>query len=239
MLTTQGETVAEQTVTERSQVPGDGGSDRSKSERPLDMSGKASPADLRTNGTASGTGSGTGSVVEGGWIQVNNTLVPYVKHGSSRLLPLSVLRNAANLLQERGIPHQPAKPQDSARLNACCKETDVDFRFARHTKLVTLENLVANDHQVLLKELPDGGNPFEHAEEQCVKASPPLSDKVPVTDHVITLEGSPWQPINYHHLPLMAYPHIAGFGLQSVHDHLVRKPVPLIPVPDVALSRQV
>ena len=165
-------------------------------------------------------------MLEGGWLQVNNTLVPYVNHGSDRLLPLSVLKHAAGLLQDDAtISYQRATHHQSACLNAACKEAGVDFRFVKHTKLITLKTVVATGN-VLLKELPKE-NPFEHAEEQSLETSQVVDRR----------KGA---HLTNNQLPLVPYHQPQGFGVHAItSDHIVRKPIPLIPLPEFAVPRQV
>ena len=115
--------------------------------------------------------------------------------------------------------HQRATRDESGCLDAACKEAGVAFHFAKHTRLVTLENLVATC-KVFLKELPRV-KPFEHVEEQKL-------DTVD-TGGVTQNEGIYWESMRNCLLPLPPYHQIRRFNHQTVSKHDVRKPMPLIP----------
>lgn len=105
----------------------------------------------------------TAGVLTGGWVQVNNTLVPYVTGGEPhKLLPLSVLRKAADLMRD-AQPLRKATEEESGLLNRFCQEAGVNFVFVKHTKLVTLDAVKNEPKLVSIDELP-ANDPFRHAE---------------------------------------------------------------------------
>ena len=111
---------------------------------PADQS--AMDLSLPAQGTEKVKRKGKGPCMGWGWLQVNNTLVPYVKPVGTnlRMLPVSVLRNAANLDVQLG-PDMVRKSteEESGVLNQCCRRAGVSFTFVKRTKLVTLEALQA------------------------------------------------------------------------------------------------
>ena len=79
------------------------------------------------------------------------------------------MKNAAVLLQDDATTsYQRTTQHESASLNAVYMKAGVDFRFLKHTKLITLDSLVASCN-VLLRELPKA-NPFKHAAAQIPEA---------------------------------------------------------------------
>ena len=57
-----------------------------------------------------------------GWLQVNNTVVPYVQRATWRLLPLPVLRHSAGLLCEVTVEGQEPTSQECTALNEMCQK---------------------------------------------------------------------------------------------------------------------
>ena len=125
-------------------------------QQPPEKANLLSPAEHLLSVRIPYPGTNTGVSIFGGWLQLNYTVVPYVvRHKlrqtraqtptvvQQRWLPLSVLRNAANLLTDVEISPMRATPEESTFLNHCCQRAGVAFTFVKHTKLVTLDAVLA------------------------------------------------------------------------------------------------
>ena len=102
----------------------------------------------------------------GGWVQINNTVVPYVTRGNAKYVPLSVIRYAAGLLTDVRVDGETCIEEECAFLNESCKAAGVDFNFKKTNKLVMLDvvqRLCNNALNVL--DLPKE-DPFSQAEYQ-------------------------------------------------------------------------
>ena len=101
---------------------------------------------------------------DGGWVQVNNTVVPFVLRGSARYVPLSVIRYAAGLLSEVPVEGHLPTPEECAYLNENCKKAGLTFTFAKSTKLIPAELVtMKSDVPVHILDLPKE-DPFSYAE---------------------------------------------------------------------------
>lgn len=102
--------------------------------------------------------------VEGGWVQVNYTVVPYILRANSRFVPLSVIRNSAGLLSEVVVDYQPVTPEECKYLNDICKKAGLTFTFPASVKVIPLETVtLKSDVPVHIEDLPKD-DPFGHAE---------------------------------------------------------------------------
>ena len=102
---------------------------------------------------------------EGGWIQINNTVVPYVFRSKARYVPLSVIRYAAGLLTDVRVEGENPKEEECSFLNESCRTAGVEFNFVRTTKLVMLDLVQRLCNNISLNELPKE-DPFSQAEYQ-------------------------------------------------------------------------
>ncbi|KAK3724266.1 hypothetical protein RRG08_043266 [Elysia crispata] len=100
-----------------------------------------------------------------GWIQINNTVSPYILRFDGgkqvRLVPLSVIVYAAGLLNNAGIDGLLPTPQECAMLNEACKIAGFDFSFGKNTRLISMAEVLQRC-QVQLFDLPFK-NPLQHA----------------------------------------------------------------------------
>ncbi|XP_064649784.1 uncharacterized protein LOC135501553 [Lineus longissimus] len=108
-------------------------------------------------------------IVRGGWVQINNTVVPYLYRQKQRFVPLKVIRYAATLLISPAIDGQDARQEESDYLNHICKDAGISFDFDTTTKLVSID-LVCMLCQPIIHELPSK-SPFENA--KFVEVPPP------------------------------------------------------------------
>ncbi|KAK2151770.1 hypothetical protein LSH36_352g03066 [Paralvinella palmiformis] len=121
----------------------------------------------------------------GGWVQVNNTVVPYVRRlapsgkETLRLVPLTVIRYAANILVDTEVPVVDPTEQECQKLTEMCQSAGLAFTFTIHsTPLVLLTLLpVYSGVNVLIKRLPDG-DPFSGA-QYCAEFETAESRSVP------------------------------------------------------------
>ncbi|XP_013407556.1 uncharacterized protein LOC106171662 [Lingula anatina] len=100
----------------------------------------------------------------GGWIQMNNTVVPFVCRAGLKYVPLSVIKYAANLLNNVDLKYNTHDPMDyeCEFMNSACKKAGLNFQFAKErTKLVRL-SLVEALAKPKVQPLPPD-NPFSHA----------------------------------------------------------------------------
>ncbi|CAG5120240.1 unnamed protein product, partial [Candidula unifasciata] len=147
-----------------------------------------------------------------GWIQINNTVSPYIVRIDNgrqvKLVPLSVIMYAAGLLTNSNIHGLLPTPQECAMLNETCKVAGFDFMFGKSTRLISVSE-VLHRCQVQIFELPFK-NPLQHARylDPCTGqySSIPLMGLMPAP--LSTTESVQQQPS-----PLSK-------PLQSVLDHI-------------------
>ncbi|XP_076102726.1 uncharacterized protein LOC143071921 [Mytilus galloprovincialis] len=100
----------------------------------------------------------TGS--ECGWLQVNNTVSPYVKRKADKFVPLSVMKYAAAL----NIPGTGVLPEtdECDLLNKACKIAGFNFSFSKTTRIISLCEIMKSC-KIKIMELPME-NPLQHAQ---------------------------------------------------------------------------
>ncbi len=102
--------------------------------------------------------------VEGGWLQINNTVVPYILRDTECQVPLSVIKYAAGLLTNVPVQSSTASNEECDYLNKSCKIAGCKFTFTKTTKLVTITTLLSRcSNPIELQNLPKI-KPFSHAE---------------------------------------------------------------------------
>ena len=107
----------------------------------------------------------TQSHVRGGWLQVNNTVVPFVFRNAERFLPISVLKNAAGIQLENRKQKLHASISELYRLNKLCEQSTLNFEFPKRTKLVSMRVVKNSCIDIkVLKLLPTRGNALENGE---------------------------------------------------------------------------
>lgn len=147
-----------------------------------------------------------------GWIQINNTVSPYIVRVDNgikvKLVPLSVIVYAAGLLTNSGVHGLLPTPQECAMLNEACKVAGFDFLFGKSTRLISISE-VLHRCQVQIFELPFK-NPLQHARylDPCTGqfSSNPLMGFMPAS--LSTAESVQQQPSP------------SSKPLQSVMDHM-------------------
>jgi len=97
-----------------------------------------------------------------GWLQIKNTVTPYVKRVDGKYVPLSVIQYAAGLLVNEKVSGLPPTPLECQMLNEACKKAGVEFVFSdTSTRLISLNDIQRNA-SVEIIELPSS-NPLKHA----------------------------------------------------------------------------
>ena len=118
------------------------------------------------------------SEVDGGWLQINNTVVPYITRASVRLLPVSVIKYAAGLLINVKVMGCEASDEERKFLSEICQEAGLTFSFNSSTKLMELDLLTDMcSNKVEVRDLPRK-DPFGHAEFKEVNESPSQTPKL-------------------------------------------------------------
>ena len=103
---------------------------------------------------------------DGGWVQINNTVVPYVLRNGVKFVPLSVIKYAAGLLTDVRMDGYRIAVLEAEYnyLNIACQAAGVNFTFSVKTKLIKLELVIRMSHsKVVIQELPSQ-DPFNHAQ---------------------------------------------------------------------------
>ena len=104
------------------------------------------------NGT---TSSRLGDTFGSGWVQINNTVLPYVKHGGNAFLPVDVIVNAAKLPVEQNMT-AVLPPRLYETLNEMCTILKKNIMFDEKTEMLPLHILeqTAKDLIKFIQYLP-------------------------------------------------------------------------------------
>ena len=142
----------------------------------------------------------TGEEYEGcGWIQVNNTVTPYVWKNSDKFVPLSVMKYAANLsISDKGVL---PTAEECDLLNKACVGAGFQFTFSKTTRLVSLM-LVVSKFPVRILDLPST-NPLESAEFLEDNQAPPQHHQQPPY-HQPNHIPPDFDPAQYGYIPQMS-----------------------------------
>ncbi|XP_076465092.1 LOW QUALITY PROTEIN: uncharacterized protein LOC143296941 [Babylonia areolata] len=97
-----------------------------------------------------------------GWMQINNTVTPYIFRSRDKYVPLSVIQYAAQLLTKEQVEGHLPTAEECDLLNDTCRSAGFDFTFGRNTKLLHIAEVVQRC-QVKIFELPFE-NPLQHAQ---------------------------------------------------------------------------
>lgn len=102
--------------------------------------------------------------VKGGWMQINNTVLPYiVKRNKERYVPLCIIKYAAGVnVQESDFNTLPNEIE-CTYLNKICNSAGLHFSFERDTVIASISSIIkVSDKMLILKDLPNE-NPFSFA----------------------------------------------------------------------------
>src|SRR6218665_358987 len=118
----------------------------------------------------------------GGWVQINNTVVPYIIKDDSVMVPLAIVRCAAGLLVGRDVPVVFPAEDECRFLNDSCKSAGISFDFTTATELVELVLMSCMcDQRPVVRQLPHG-NPFSVAEPVAEEVSNKVSKITGISD---------------------------------------------------------
>lgn len=95
-----------------------------------------------------------------GWMQIKNTVSPYVKRRDGKYVPLSVMQHAAGLVKQ-GVTGVSITIPEKDLLNRSCKSAGVNFQFSENTKLIRIDQILAEGAHAF-RELPTD-DPLKHA----------------------------------------------------------------------------
>ena len=97
----------------------------------------------------------------GGWVQVNNTVVPFVYREDARFIPKSVLKHAANIYVKTKTEKNKVSPREQQYLNYLCSKAKIKFDFSKKTELISLTNLCRYSSGIKFTAvLPPGCDPL-------------------------------------------------------------------------------
>src|SRR6218665_817296 len=123
---------------------------------------------------------------DGGWVQINNTVVPYIVKDDSVMIPLAIVRCAAGLLVGRDVPVVYPDDDECRFLNDSCKNAGISFDFTKATELVEQVLMSCmSDPRPFIRQLPSS-NPFSAAQaalDECsnkVSTIPDVSNTQPI-----------------------------------------------------------
>ena len=102
--------------------------------------------------------------VTGGWVQINNAVIPYVVKNAKRMAPLSIVQNAAGLLVNDIVHVHFPNDKERTYLNDLCKSAGLVFNFISTTSLFDLLILTTmkSNRPTILDLLTE--NPFSAAQ---------------------------------------------------------------------------
>lgn len=129
-----------------------------------------------------------------GWLQIKNTVTPYITRSDGKYVPLSVIQYAAGLLtNERVSGLQPTK-RECELLNEACKTAGVEFVFSdATTRFINISDILKLS-PVDITELPSS-NPLKHA---AYMELPTTSNQRTSEKTKVTLDSVPSQPNSGH-----------------------------------------
>ena len=100
-----------------------------------------------------------------GWIQINQTVVPFVTRANYTLLPIAVIKHAAHILLSTNPPTTKIKSCELEQIKQCCIDVGIDCALNTKSSLITLDCLMESESMNLncVKILPTDKNPFQAA----------------------------------------------------------------------------
>ena len=96
-----------------------------------------------------------------GWLQIKNTVTPYLSREDGKYVPLSVIKYAAGLLTNENIHSVSPTKRECESLNNACKTAGVEFTFSEANRLIKIKDLLKLN-PVDIIALPSS-NPLKHA----------------------------------------------------------------------------
>ncbi|KAK3609188.1 hypothetical protein CHS0354_003170 [Potamilus streckersoni] len=106
-----------------------------------------------------------------GWLQINNTVTPYVKRPSGKYVPFSVIRYAAGLMTSENDILKGVLPTqiECDLMNKACMLAGFNFNFAKTTRIIALTDILQTNF-VHVTELPME-NPLSRAHYMALSAN--------------------------------------------------------------------
>ena len=146
--------------------------------------------------------------VTGGWLQINNTVIPFVHREKSLLkfVPLSVVKFAAELLTDTTLNGYELTEEECLFLTDICTKAGLSFTFKRYTKALSINLVCQLSKNVIVKELPKG-DPFAHAEHLEDGMVESLVNNIPVTHSISPPEHSLPKSSYCEHVPCVDIHH--------------------------------
>src|SRR6218665_172007 len=164
---------------------------------------------------------------DGGWVQINNTVVPYIVKDDSVMIPLAIVRCAAGLLVGRDVPVVYPTEDECRFLNDSCKSAGISFDFTTATELVELVLMSCMcDQRPVVRQLPYG-NPFSVAEPVAEEVSNKvrkitgISDMQlsnPLPESTLSVSPAPYSGVSCSQQPCLANgPHSTDIQIVDTH----------------------
>ncbi|XP_052098067.1 uncharacterized protein LOC127732899 isoform X2 [Mytilus californianus] len=115
--------------------------------------------------------------IKSGWVQINNTIIPYVCRSEIKFLPLAVLTHAASI----SVPSEGVPPTDNEcdELNRRCSAEGFKFTFKPSTRIVSIKE-IQNFCDVQVYDLPEK-DPLNHA--QYLSTEEPITEGLKINTH--------------------------------------------------------
>ena len=100
-----------------------------------------------------------------GWIQINQTVVPFVTRANYTLLPIAVIKHAAHILLSTNPPTTKIKSCELEQIKQCCIDVGIYCALNTNSRLITIDCLMESESMNIncVKILPTDKNPFQAA----------------------------------------------------------------------------
>src|SRR6218665_2091905 len=163
----------------------------------------------------------------GGWVQINNTVVPYIIKDDSVMVPLAIVRCAAGLLVGRDVPVVFPAEDECRFLNDSCKSAGISFDFTTTTELVELVLMSCMcDQRPFVRQLPNG-NPFSVADPVAEEVSNKVIEATgisdmqpsnPLPENTVSVSPAPYSGVSCSQQPCLANGS-QSTGVQILNTH--------------------
>ena len=121
------------------------------------------PCDRSTAANSGSPPSAVTSCAQGGWLQLNNTIIPYIKRGNQKYLPMCIVKYAAGLPISDNPFVEVLSSEECRFMNEQCQLAGLKFSFHNRTVIGSLDKILQYLNTTLvIKELPMT-NPFDSA----------------------------------------------------------------------------
>ncbi|VDH90351.1 Hypothetical predicted protein [Mytilus galloprovincialis] len=122
--------------------------------------------------------------IKSGWVQINNTIIPYVCRSEIKFLPIAVLKHAASI----NVPSEGVPPTEDEcdELNRRCSAEGFKFTFKVSTRIVSITE-IQDFCDVQVYDLPEK-DPLHHA--QYLSSEEPITEGLKINTHQTDLPNS-------------------------------------------------